>query len=187
MKRLFKFKYQKLLLLVIFLILSYFIFSENSVQIWINQLNSFGYIAIFIAGFLFSFGFTTPFATGLLLVLNPSNIILASIIGGIGSTLSDFMLFKIVKYSFMDEFKKIEKTKLIKEIHYLLSKDLSAKLNMYLLYIFIGIIIASPLPDELGVTMTAGLTKIKSHMFIALSFILKTAGILAILLIGQAI
>jgi len=48
---------------------------------------------------------------------------------------------------------------------------------------YLGILIASPLPDEAGVIMLAGLTKIKSNVFAILSFSLNTAGILILLLI----
>ena len=47
--------------------------------------------------------------------------------------------------------------------------------------------IASPLPDEFGVTLLTGLTKIKEKSFRYITFILDTIGILILILIGRAI
>ena len=49
------------------------------------------------------------------------------------------------------------------------------------MYAFVGILIASPLPDEIGVIMLAGLTKINFKILAIISFILNTLGILIIL------
>src|SRR3989344_1737438 len=176
MKRLFKFKYPKLTLLILFSLLSYFIFSNPNMTEFVNSLEGFVYWAsVFIAGFLFSFGFTTPPATAFFIVLEPKNILMISLLGGIGSALSDILIFKTIKYSFMGEFKRLEKTKLIRTIerefthlHYI---------KIYLLYIIAGIAIVSPLPDELGVSMLAGMTKIKSYILGLISFILKAGTI----------
>jgi len=83
----------------------------------------------------------------------------------------------------MDEFKILKKTKLYKEIYHIAHKTIHWKIKIYLTYVFAGIIIASPLPDEFGVAMLAGLTKIKPNILAILSFLLSTIGILIILLI----
>ncbi len=49
------------------------------------------------------------------------------------------------------------------------------------MYLFAEIMIASPLPDELGVAMIAGLTKIKQTTLGFMSFGLHFLGILVIL------
>jgi uncharacterized membrane protein YdjX (TVP38/TMEM64 family) len=49
------------------------------------------------------------------------------------------------------------------------------------MYAFAGILIASPLPDEAGVIMLAGLTKIKTWALAIISIILNTIGILIML------
>ena len=52
---------------------------------------------------------------------------------------------------------------------------------------FLGaLIIASPLPDELGLTMM-GFSKIKTSLFIPISFLLNSLGILIIGLIAKAV
>ena len=52
---------------------------------------------------------------------------------------------------------------------------------------FIGaLIVASPLPDELGLTMM-GLSKMKTSLFIPLSFLLNFFGIMTVGLIAKAV
>src|SRR3989338_5083688 len=92
MKQLFRFRYPKLALLVLFSIFAYYIFSNVHVQKFINGFNNLGYLGVFIAGLLFSFGFTNPFAIGFFLVAKPSNIFLAAIIGGIGAMIADLAI-----------------------------------------------------------------------------------------------
>lgn len=186
MKRLFKFKYPKLFLLVVITIISYLIFSNPAVQNFLRGLGG-GYLSMFIAGFLFSFGFSAPLAVGFFLVARPENIYLAAMLAGLGSLISNMIIFKIIRFSFMDEFKRLEKTAPIKEVHKLFSISLFHKIKIYLLYVFVGIVLATPLPDELGVVMLAGLTKIKLHLFALIGFVLHAVGVLFILLIGRSL
>jgi len=184
MKRLFKFRYPKLLALLIISVLSYFIFSNPSIQEFFQNLNGLSYLGNFVGGILFSFGFSTPIAIGIFLVSEPENIYIASLIGGFGALMSDLFIFKIIRFSFMDEFKRLEKTEPIRKINKLLSTKFLHRIKNYLLYAFAGLIIASPLPDELGVSMLAGLTKIKIQVLAIISFIMNTVGIFIMLLIG---
>ena len=183
MKRLFRFRYPKLCLLVAFSFLSYFIFSSEFVQALITEWSRLSYIGIFIAGIFFSFGFTTPFAIGFFLTVEAENIFAAALIGGCGALLSDILIFKLIKFSFMDEFRQLEKTQPIREVTHLFSTKRFAHVKLYLLYFFAGIIISSPLPDEFGVTMLAGLTHIRLHTLAIISFVMNTLGIFLILLL----
>lgn len=140
-------------------------------------------MGIFIAGFFFSFGFTTPFAIGFFITLNPDNLFITTILGGFGALLADLVIFRIIKFSFMDEFKRLEKTEPLKGTIKLAEKDLSTRVRHYILYFLAGIIIASPLPDELGVSMLAGLSHIKSSIFSIISFLMNSLGILIIILL----
>lgn len=146
-------------------------------------MNNLSYLGAFIAGFLFSPGFTAPFAVGFFITSNPQNILLTTIIGGIGSILSDLLIYKIIKINFMDEFNRLKKTRLIKKIKEKIENKLSHKIRIYLMYSFAGIIIASPLPDEIGIIMLAGLSDIKAKTLGFLSFILHSIAIWLFLLI----
>ena len=185
-KRLFSFKYPKLFLLIVSIIIAYLLFSNKNISNYI-PVTSTGYLTSFIGSILASFGFTTAFGIGFLLNANPGNIFLAAIIGGIGAMILDMFIFKFIKFSFTDEFNQIKKTSTIKTIKKIISKNKSLLIRHYLLYIFAGIIIASPLPDELGVSMLAGLTTINAKTLALVSFILHTLTVFLILYLGVII
>ena len=183
MKRLFKFRYPKITILLISIILSYIILRNPDVSSFIQNLGDMSYFGIFISGMIFAFGFTAPFAVGFFLTLNPQSIILAGIIGGAGALVADLIIFKFIRISFTDEFNQLERTKALRKVALLIEKKLKHKLTVYIMYALAGIMIASPLPDEAGIIMLAGLTKIKMHSLAILSFLLNTLGIIIILLI----
>ena len=57
------------------------------------------------------------------------------------------------------------------------------RIKKYLIYSFAGLVIASPLPDELGITLMAGFSKIKPLKLFLISFTFNTLGIIVMLLI----
>jgi hypothetical protein len=171
----FAFKYPKLFWLFSLIVAAYFIFSRPFASEWIEQFNNLGHVGAFISGALTSLGFTTPFGIGLLINLKFQNILLAVLIAGIGATVADLLIFKVIKNSFMDEFKQLEKTKVIREIDGIVKKNKSVLIRHYLLYIFAGIVLATPLPDELGVSMLAGLTTINPLKLAIIGFVLHTS------------
>jgi hypothetical protein len=180
-KRIFSFKYPKLLLLIIVIVFAYYFFSMPFIPGFMESFEKLGHLGVFISGGLTALGFTTPFGIGLLSKINPPNIWFAALIGGLGAAFADLFIFKTIKFSFMDEFKKLEKTKVIKEIEQIVKKNRHVLIRHYLLYIFAGIVIATPLPDELGVSMLAGLTTIKPLRLAVIGFFLHTIAIFLIL------
>ena len=106
MRRLFKFRYHKLIALIVLIILAYYIFNNNFIKNHLLNLEGVGYLYVFIAGMLFAFGFTTPFAVGFFITANIQNIYLASLLGGLGALVSDSLIFAFIKFSFMDECQK---------------------------------------------------------------------------------
>jgi len=183
MRRLFRFRYPKLLLFALMVVFAYLFFKNPVVQGFIAQLDGYGLIGVFIAGMLFSFGFSTPFAVGFFVSYTPHNLLLAAILGGLGGVVADLLIFRTIKITFMDEFNLLKRMKPIRAFNRMLKKDLSTKVRAYLLHIFAGIILASPVPDEVGVSMLAGLSHICEDVFVALCFVFKTAGIAVLLLL----
>jgi hypothetical protein len=180
---LFGYKYPKLTGLVLAIVLAYVIFSNPSVANYVSSIENIGYIGIFIAGMLLPLGFTAPFAIGLFVTLNVEHIFILSLVAGFGAMLSDLLIFYFIRLSFMDEIKRLERTKLVREVENHTIHHLKKHFKIYLMYIFAGFIIASPLPDEVGVVMLAGLTKIRQSIFIPMSYVLHVLGILLLLLI----
>lgn len=110
--------------------------------------------------------------------------IFSSFTASIGSVISNIALFKLIKFSFKEEFNRLKTEKPILFIKHITRLDMKKKINHYLLYAFAGIVLASPLPDEIGVIMLSGLSHIKPLKLAAISFVLHFIGIYAIFLIS---
>ncbi len=181
MKRSLLSKYPKLLTLVVIIILSYIIFSNPSVSSKFASLGELNYVGALVSGMLIAFGFTAPIGIGLFIVLNPNNLVLAALLGGVGAMIADLIIYRFVRFSFMEEFTRLEHTKTFKKVQGEINRKLHKRLRNYLFYILADLILISPLPDEIAVTMLAGVTAIKERTLMALSFTLHTIATFLIL------
>ena len=178
-------KYPKFLSLIVIIILTYLIFEIVDFQGTDSIVPKLGYIGTFIAGIFYSYGFTAVPATAILLTLGTNqNIFLAAMLAGLGSLLSDLVIFQFIRSSFSEEIKEISKEKIIIFIDKILCWDW---LRKTILPITGALIIASPLPDEIGVSLFAVSKQIPDSLFILISFVLNSLGIFVVLLIGTAI
>jgi hypothetical protein len=180
-KSFFKISYPKITGLAIAIILAYLLFRNPDVSGFVSHLGYLSYFGSFLAGMLFSFGFTAPFAVGYFMTADHLVIWLMGLIGGMGAMVSDLLIFKFIKVSFSDEFDRMRKTEFVKNADRLVEKSIGKKIKMYLMYAIVGFLIASPLPDEAGIIVLAGLTEVKARVLSVISFILNTIGILIIL------
>ena len=179
-----KIKYPKFFLLILTLILAYVIFKERNFLPLHDSLLSLGYLGTFFSGLLFTYGFTAAPATALLLILaKEQNILFAGLIAGFGAVIGDLTIFKLIRYSFSDEIKKISKEKIVLYFN----KKTPTILKKYLIPVLGGFIIASPLPDEIGISLLAISRIISTRKFLFISYLLNTIGILVILIIGNTI
>lgn len=186
-KKIFTIKYPKLILFCLSILIAYYLFSNPLIQNIISKIGALNYLGSFISGILISFGFSAPFAVGYFITSHTENIFLLAIAGGLGATIGDQFIFKIIKFSFMNEFARIKKINLMKKIRKIVYNNKSLLVKHYLIYTFAGILIATPLPDEIGVSMLAGLTTINAKKLAILSFILHTIFIFLMLYLGKAI
>jgi len=175
-------KYKNLTFLLISFIFAFFLGKLELFHQFLLNLGSFGYIGSFVAGALFvsTFGVGIGIVT-LLVLAEKLNPILLGIIGGTGAVLADFLLFKFVKDRLIDEVKPI-----YEEIdhNYHLKKLLHTKHFRWLFPVVGAIIIASPIPDEFGVSLM-GIAKMKSRTFLLLSFFLNSSGIILVILASR--
>jgi len=183
-----KIKYPKLFLFLLTLLIAIILFYQGRNHApFHNFLVSLGYFGTFLGGIFYAYGFTSTPSTAVLLVLaKEQNLLLAVLIGGFGALLSDILIFKFVRFSFIDEIEKLEKEKIIRHIE----KKEKKLLGHYYKYVFptlAGLLIASPLPTEIGVTMLASIKKISIKKFMIIAYLLHTFGIFIILLIGNFI
>lgn len=175
-------RYPKLLLLIITFLIAYLLFSGKEYVPFRDFIVSLGYSGTFVAGILFVYGFTAAPATAIFLILAPhQNIYLASLIGGLGALTGDLFIFSFIRLSFVDEIRKLSKERIVKYFN----GRLPGRLKEYLLPVVAGFVIASPLPDEIGVTMLAASKIITLKIFSIISYTLNTLGILAVFLVGK--
>jgi len=176
-------KYPKFTLLILTFVIAYLLFSWRSVLPFQSELLALGYPGAFILGMLFSYGFTAAPATVFLLMLAKDyNMFLFGPIAGLGALTADLIFFTFIRGSFADEIKGVSNERVVKKLRHLLH----GHLKKYVVPALAGLIIASPLPDEIGVCLLAT-SKISPRAFSVLSYILNTLGILAVLAIGNAV
>lgn len=145
----------------------------------ITQLGSYQLVGAFVAGFFFTSVFTTvPALTTLGEIATFQDPFLVAIIGGAGAVFGDMVIFRLVKDRFADDLKEVFTLTKPSER---LRKLSHMKFFRWFILFFGGLVIASPLPDELGVTLL-GLAKIPTSWFIPISFVFNTIGILVVTL-----
>ena len=129
-----------------------------------------------VAGIFFVSIFTAaPAGVVLFEIAAVNSIWEVALFGGIGALIGDLIIFRFIKDG------------LSEDIHWLIRKTKQERLTSIFrlklfrwLIPFIGaLIVASPLPDEIGLAMM-GLSKMKMSVFIPISFALNFFGILII-------
>jgi hypothetical protein len=177
-----KIKYPKFTLLVLTFLAAYIVLASNDLVFIREIIAGSGLLGAFIAGSMFTYGFTSAPATAAFLIMSKShNLVITALIGGIGSLFGDMVIFKLIRGSFSDEVKKLAHEKIIKEANHAMPK----KIKRYFTPVLAGLIIASPFPDEVGVCMMASDKWISQKKFAAISYIFNTIGILALLYVGS--
>jgi hypothetical protein len=196
-ERLKKWKYKNLFLFFLSLVVAYLILKNEESLSFLKSLNHLGYISAFIAGMLFTSSLTVAPATALIYTLGSIfNPFLLAFIGAFGSLFGDYVIFKFVRDRLTDEIKLLyeEVDNFLKPVTKpFVPKDLRFKLYLWrrtfesrfkwLIPVIAGFIIASPLPDEIGIALL-GAAKYETERFVILSYILNFTGIFLIASVG---
>ncbi len=142
------------------------------------------FVGSFIAGLFFTSIFTTaPAMVTLGEIAQGHSIILNAVIGALGAVLGDLIIFRFVKDRFSEHLTDLLATQGGGRRLRALLKRRSFRWITFLLG---GLIIASPLPDELGVSLL-GFSKMRASGFVILSFLGNFLGILLIGLAARAL
>jgi uncharacterized membrane protein YdjX (TVP38/TMEM64 family) len=181
-------EYPKFLAFALCILLSTLLLESGFFEQFGESLSAHGYIAIFIAGLMFSFGFTAPFAVGLFLAMAHNvDIYSGALVGGFGAFLSDLFIFEFVRFSFHDEIHKFRSTDLYLFFHKLMHHEkMPPTLRTYLLWSVAGIVIASPFPDEISISLLSSVTDLDAKRFAVICLVLNMAGVFVMLAIGKA-
>ncbi len=179
--------YPKLITLFFSFLAAYALFYGQTYPPLHNLLLYLGYFGTFIAGILYSYGFTAAPATAILLSISKEqNLIFAGLVGGLGALTGDLIIFHFIRYTLRDEIETLSKTKIIQFIEKEEEKILG-HFQKHASAIFAGFVIASPLPTEIGVGILSSFKHLSIRSFAALAYILHTIGIFIILFIGSLI
>jgi hypothetical protein len=138
-------------------------------------------LASFVAGIFFTS----------LLTISPASIVLAELgsraapleiafFGALGAMVGDMMLFYFVKDKISADISELIK----KGIRHYHLDELHSRYVRWILPTIGAFIIASPLPDELGI-MLMGAAKIKPRYIIPVSFVMNFIGVLLVLAVAE--
>lgn len=141
-------------------------------------------LSSFIAGLFFTSVFTTVPALVILGELSQQgSVILVALFGACGALIGDLIIFKFIRDRFADDilafWHHAKEKKSVHPSHYV-------KLFRWVSIVAGGIIIASPLPDELGIGLM-GFSKLRMSVFIPISLIFNFGGIFLAGLVATAL
>ncbi|OHA00963.1 MAG: hypothetical protein A3C12_02685 [Candidatus Sungbacteria bacterium RIFCSPHIGHO2_02_FULL_49_20] len=160
-----------------------FLEKSGAVERFLDLTRGFFPLVSFVAGMFFTSIFTTVFATVVFAEIAQDNsLVLTAVFGGLGAFVGDYIIFRFVRDTLLEDIRgllQISHADRFAEIFRL-------QLFRFLAPFFGAVIIASPLPDELGVALL-GLSEISTKKFAVFSFLLNATGIVIIGGIARAI
>ena len=183
MKHISKWRHKYLWMFLAGIVFAFFITRFEVTKDLLIRLTGYGYVGAFIGGVLFIFTFTT--ATGLVVITELSdklNPVYIGMVGGAGAVFGDMLIFLFARKTLDREIKSSVK----KMGGKFLLDVLRSKPLKWLLPLIGAVIIASPLPDEIGVSLM-GISKISTHKFFLIAFVLNAIGIFIIASISRSI
>lgn len=138
----------------------------------------------FIAGMFFTSVFTTaPAIVTLGEIARVQSVLLTAIFGAIGSVVGDLIIFKFIRDKLSEHLAELLKHQKPTRRLRMLFK---LRIFRWLTFMLGGMILASPFPDELAVSIF-GFLHIETKWFIPISFVFNFIGILIIGLVANAL
>ena len=170
-----RYHYKNLTYLSVSIVIGIILLKNPTFREMLFHMGNLGYIGAFAAGLMSVSTFTVSIAAILLMLLaetlHPLEI---GIIAGIGSVLGDLTIFHFIRNrGLSSEIRHIFQYFAGDKLHHIVH----TKYFSWTLPVLGALIIASPLPDELGVSLM-GISKMKTLQFTLLSFTLNTIGII---------
>ena len=168
--------YKDLVIIIASVIIAIFLVRESVLNNFLTTTQGIKFISAFLAGMFFISIFTaTPAIVVLAELFKNNQTMETALIAGLGALVGDLIIFRFVKNHIAEDVKYLIEATGLKRV----KKIFHLKFFHWLTPFLGAVIIASPLPDELGVSLL-GLAKIKLFYFIPLSYVLNFIGILVI-------
>ncbi len=137
----------------------------------------------FIAGLGFASLFTiAPATVALAKIAQANHILPVALVGGFGSLISDYLIFRFVRKNVTADFKYLARR--FHLIGYL--KFFRASYLRWLGSLLGAIIVASPLPDELGLSLM-GISEMRLRVFLPLTYAIDVMGVAIVAYIAKAL
>ena len=170
-------------LLIASLLFAWWLIKNNLIAQAISHTSQFDVLASFTSGFFFTSILTT--APAIVAIFESARYIpaweLASI-GGIGAVCGDLLLFRFVRSKLVEDILgAVLHPQLIR-----VGKAITASPLWWLGPVFGALVIASPLPDEIGLIMM-GLSDIRISRFLPIAFAANATGIYLMALAAQSL
>lgn len=167
---------QDVFIIAVSILVAVFALKNGFIDSIVASLGGFKYLGMFIAGMFFTSVFTTAPSMVMIGELAQNNqLMMVSFLGGLGSVVGDYIIFCFAR------------DRISEDLEYLLrfskTERFSAIFETKLFHRFVpflgAVILVSPLPDEIGVSML-GVSKLSSRYFLLISFVLHGLGIFII-------
>lgn len=134
-------------------------------------------LGAFVAGIFFTSVFTTaPAVAAILLIAQDEGIWLVALVAALGSLVGDFALFWFARDRLSYYLKQLLQQEISK---HRLARMFHMHIFRWIAFVLGAVIIASPLPDELGIAIL-GFARLGSNLFVPLSFVANFLGLVAI-------
>mgnify|MGYP001579394215 CR=1 FL=1 len=171
-------------IIIISIIVAINLVRTGTLSEFLNLTKGILFLDSFIAGMFFTSAFTTAPSIVTLgeIARSFQSVFLVAFFGSLGAMCGDLIIFRFMRNT------------LGEDINYLFSIPKSKRLTSifktrffkWFTFLLGAFIIASPLPDEVGVMMM-GFSKIKTSLFILISFVFNFLGILAVGLVARTL
>jgi hypothetical protein len=133
-------------------------------------------IGAFLAGILFTSLFTTPIAIAMFISLSPVlNPVVMALVGACGAVIGDLALFGLIRYTFSRDVEHVLAQSGLKRF----TATFHRRMFRWVLPFVGALIIASPLPDELGIGLI-GVSRTNVRTLVSISFVMNALGIVLI-------
>lgn len=178
------YRYKNLTFLLLSTIAAVFLLKNDAFHAFLLNLGNFTFIGAFVAGFFWVSTFSIfPASIVLFILTDTLPIWIVALTAGLGAVVGDVIILHVIRDTditseIMTIFKKFGGRKLTHILH--------SKHFRWTWPLIGALIIVSPFPDELGVSLM-GLSKIKTPYFLLISYLLNMLGILLLLLTSSVI
>lgn len=156
--------------------IAWYALKKGSLNNLVDTLLPVMFLAEFLAGAFYASFLTAPISLAMLVILaQKQNPIQLAAVAGLGAAAVDLLIVKFFRQEVnrdLDVLAKSFRFNLINKVLKFFKLD-------FLIPLLGAIIVASPLPDELGLFLL-GASKLKTSQIMLLSYVLNTAGILLI-------